>query len=85
MATTAKVVVRKFVFAPRCRGVSAKRSAKLNNDELRELGDMDDALVDWPRSSPDEVQDVGFDTRKKMMLQKLLEKFNDYSLREEDN
>ncbi|KAF8788279.1 hypothetical protein HNY73_009802 [Argiope bruennichi] len=29
---------RKFVFAPRCRGVSAKRSAKLNNEELRTKG-----------------------------------------------
>ncbi|GIY54899.1 hypothetical protein CEXT_255191 [Caerostris extrusa] len=59
LLTSTLFLYRKFVFAPRCRGVSAKRSAKLNNDELRELGDMDDGLVDWPRSSPDEVKTPG--------------------------
>ncbi|CAL1299642.1 unnamed protein product, partial [Larinioides sclopetarius] len=76
---------RKFVFAPRCRGVSAKRSAKLNNEDLRELGDIDDTWMDWPRPSQDEIPDSSFESRRKTILQKLLEKFNDYSLRDEDN
>ncbi|GFT84181.1 hypothetical protein NPIL_548301 [Nephila pilipes] len=76
---------RKFVFAPRCRGVSAKRSAKLNNEELRELNDLEETWMDWPKSTADELPDSSFETRRKSILQKLFEKFNDYSLREEDN
>ncbi|GFT54890.1 hypothetical protein TNCV_4888481 [Trichonephila clavipes] len=75
----------KFVFAPRCRGVSAKRSAKLNDEELRELNDLEETWMDWPKSTVDELTDSFLDSRRKSILQKLFEKFNDYNLREEDN
>ncbi|KAG8198134.1 hypothetical protein JTE90_006887 [Oedothorax gibbosus] len=81
---------RKFVFAPRCRGVSAKRSAKLNNEELRELGEMEESWgADWPARSSvsdDVIADsTTFDSRRKAILQKLLEKFNDYNLHDDEN
>ncbi|KFM68232.1 hypothetical protein X975_13357, partial [Stegodyphus mimosarum] len=71
-----------------CRGVSAKRSSNVNKEELRDLGDLDDTWMDWPRSSPEEFSDSSLGNRRgsNRILRELLEKFHDYaSLRDEDN
>ncbi|XP_054709566.1 elevenin-Vc1-like [Uloborus diversus] len=75
---------RKFVFAPLCRGVSAKRSSsKINKDELKDLSDMD-ASMDWPPSAQEESRRNRM--RSNQLLQEILEKVHDYNnARDEDN